>query len=214
MRSPSNGGRLRAAGGGAIVAPVKDRLGVLVAVAGALGAAAALVFAGGAAAAVTCPASASAATTSTTGPVQWAFSVLGAPTTGASGVKSSWTRGNGTWNTGRATGTICSEDKAPGSPRRDLVLKVSGSSVLAPHTTRLGLLGVSIVLPVTVTASDDAACAKATHGTITLFASYYSVHRDSIVLHFTGGCAAHDHTFTGTIVRVLITRNGAQVNST
>jgi hypothetical protein len=49
---------------------------------------------------------------------------------------------------------------------------------------------------------------------VTLFASYYSVHRDSIALHFTGACAAHDHTFTGAIVKVLISRNGAQVNST
>ena len=48
---------------------------------------------------------------------------------------------------------------------------------------------------------------------LTLFASYYSVHRDSIALHFTGACASHDHTFTGTLVRVLITRNGAQVNT-
>jgi hypothetical protein len=180
-------------------------------VVGALGVASMLAFAGGAAASVTCPASASAA--STTGPVQWAFSVLGPPSAGASGVKTSWTRGNGTWNTGKATGTICSEDKGP-FPRRDLVLKVSGSSVLVPKTTRLGLLGVSVVLPVTVSASDDSACPKSTQGTVTLFASYYSVHRDSIALHFTGACATHDHTFTGALVKVLITRSGAQVNTT
>jgi hypothetical protein len=144
--------------------------------------------------------------------VQWAFSVIGAPTAGVSGVKSSWTRGNGGWNTGKATGTICSEDKGSFA-RRDLVLKVSGNSLLVPKTTRLGMAGVSIVLPVTVSASDDASCPTATKGTVTLFASYYSVHTDAIVLHFTGACAAHDHTFTGTIVKVLITRNGAQVNS-
>jgi len=178
-----------------------------------LGAASALAFAGGAAAAVTCPASTSAASASTVGSVQWAFSVIGAPTAGASGVTSSWTRGNGVWNGGKATGTICSEDKGSFA-RRDLVLKVSGSSVLLPKTTRLGLLGVSIVVPVTVSASDESACPTATHGTVTLFASYYSVHHDSIALHFTGACAAHDHTFTGAIVKVLITRNGAQVNST
>jgi len=193
------------------VAAVRAPRLTLVVLAAALGAASMLALAGGASASVTCPASASAA--GTTGPVQWAFSVLGAPTAGASGVTSSWTRGNGTWNTGRATGTICSEDKAPGTPRRSLVLKVSGASVLLPKTTRLGLVGVSIALPVTVSASDDTACPKATHGTVTLFASYFSVHRDSIALHFTGACASHNHTFTGAIVKVLITRNGAQVNT-
>ncbi|HEY1778539.1 MAG TPA: hypothetical protein VGG41_20455 [Solirubrobacteraceae bacterium] len=176
----------------------------------ALGAVSALALAGGAAAAVTCPASAAAVSTS--GPVQWEFSVIGAPTAGASGVTSSWTRGNGAWNAGKATGTICSEDKGSFA-RRDLVFKVSGNSVLAPKTTRLGLLGVSLTLPVTVSASDDKGCPTATHGTVTLFASYYSVHRDSIALHFSGACATHDHTFTGAIVKVLITRNGAQVNS-
>lgn len=193
------------------MAAVRPSGRALLAAAVALGVASALAFAGGAAASVTCPASASAA--GTTGPVQWAFSVIGAPTAGASGVTSSWTRGNGVWNTGKATGTICSEDKGS-FVRRDLVLKVSGNSVLVPKTTRLGMLGVGIVLPVTVSASDDTACPTATKGTVTLFASYYSVHRDTIALHFTGACTTHDHTFTGAIVKVLVTRNGAQVNST
>jgi hypothetical protein len=197
------------------VAAMKAPRNVLLAAACALVAASTLIFAGGAGASVVCPASASAASApSTLGPVQWAFSVIGAPTAGASGVTSSWTRGNGTWDGGIAAGTICSEDKGGGAPRRDLVLKVSGTSTLIPKTTRLGLLGVALVLPVTVTASDDTACPKATRGTVSLFASYFSTHRDTIALHFTGACASHDHTFTGAIVKVLITRNGAQVNST
>ena len=194
-----------------MVASVRARLPALVAV--VLGAVALLSFAGGAAASVACPQSATAVSSGSAGPVQWEFSVIGAPTAGASGVTSSWTRGTGIWNTGKATGTICSEDKG-GGPRRDLVLKVSGSSVLTPKTTRLGLQGVSVVLPVRVSASDDSACPAATRGTVTLFASYFSVHRDSIALHFTGACARHNHTFTGSIVKVLITRNGAQVNTT
>jgi hypothetical protein len=172
-----------------------------------------LVFAGGAAATVSCPASASAASASSAGPVQWAFSEIGAPGAGAQGVTWSWTRGNGVWNGGRATGTICSEEKGS-FPRRELVLKVGGSSLLVPKTTRLGLLGVSVAVPVTVSATDDATCPKGTRGTITLFASYYSVHRDAIVVHFAGACTDHNQTFTGTIVKVLIARNGAQVNST
>ena len=195
------------------MAAVNARRRLLTAATAALAAGAVLVFAGGAAATVPCPASASSASSSTTGPVQWAFNVIGAPTAGAQGVTSSWTRGNGVWNAGQATGTICSTEKGA-FPRREVVLKASGSSLLVPKTTRLGLQGVSIAVPVTVSATDDASCPKGTRGTITLFASYFSVHRDSIVMHFSGACTDYNHTFTGSIVKVLITRNGAQVNST
>jgi hypothetical protein len=180
------------------------------AVSAALALAALLGAAGGASAAVVCPASAA----TSAGPVQWAFSVLGAPTAGAAGVTSSWTRGNGGWSNGRARGTICANDSGAGIPKRDLVLHVAGVSKLEPRITRYGLLGVGIVLPVTVSASDDAACPTGTHGSVTLFASYYSLHKDSIALRFAGGCADHNHAFTGTIVRVEIARNGAQVNTT
>ena len=84
-------------------------------------------------------------------------------------------------------------------PRRDLVLNVSGGSLLVPKTTRLGLLGVSIVLPVAVGASDDSACPTTTRGTVTLFASYYSVHRDTIALHFPGACG--ESTTTPSVAR-------------
>jgi len=177
-------------------------------------AAAALVVAGAATAAadaakVSCPASASASA----GPVQWAFSELGTPHSGASGVTSSWTHGAGSWNAGAAMGTICSSDKGP-SIDRHLVLRVSGASTLSPRITRGGMLGVGLVLPVTVRASDDPACPARTKGTVSLFATYYSTHVDTIALHFSGACADHDHTFAGAIVKVLIARNGAQVNST
>ena len=65
----------------------------------------------------------------------------------------------------------------------------------------------------TVSASDDAACPRGTPGSVTLFASYFAVHRDSIVLHFASPCASHDHRFTATTVHVLIARNGHQVNT-
>ena len=48
---------------------------------------------------------------------------------------------------------------------------------------------------------------------MTLFASYYGVHRDSIVVHFASACSSHDHSFSGTIVHVEIARNGQQVNT-
>ena len=121
--------------------------------------------------------------------------------------------GQGSWSSGRASGTICTEDKGGGLPTRNLVLRVSGSSTLSPKITKLGLPGVGIVLPVTVSATDDAACPRGTPGSVTLFASYYSVHRDSIVMHFASACSSHDHSFTGTIVHVEIARNGHQVNT-
>jgi hypothetical protein len=77
----------------------------------------------------------------------------------------------------------------------------------------LGLLGVELALKVRVAASDDPACAVGSSGTVTLFASYYSTHRDSLRLRFAAGCADHDHTYSGSSLHVLITRKGVQVNS-
>jgi hypothetical protein len=159
---------------------------------------------------VSCPASASASA----GPVQWLFSQLGKPNPAESSLSWSWTRGKGSWSAGAASGTICVQDKGGGLPSRNLVLTVSGSAALSPKIVRFGLPGVGLALPVTVAAGDDTACPRHSHGTVTLFASYYSVHRDSIGLRFKGACADHDHTFTGTTVHVEISRNGAQVNST
>ncbi len=93
------------------------------------------------------------------------------------------------------------------------MLRVSGSSTLSPKITKLGLPGVGIVLAVRVAGTDDGACPLGTPGSVTLFASYYSVHRDSIVLHFAAACSSHDHSFTGAIVHVEIARNGHQVNT-
>lgn len=166
-----------------------------------------------AAASVSCPAGASAPATVPAPAVQWEFSELGSPTPASSAVSSSWTRGGGSWSAGRAAGTICSNDSGGGLATRELVLKVSGSSKLSPQITKLGMLGVQIVLPVTVTATNDTDCPRGTSGSVTLFASYYGVHKDSIVLHFAAACSGHDHTFTGSIVRVLIARGGHQVNT-
>ena len=80
------------------------------------------------------------------------------------------------------------------------------------HVTRLGKLGVELVVPLVVTGSDDAACAKGARGSVTLFASYYDVHVDSAVLRFAAGCSSHDHSYRGSALKVLITRSGAQVN--
>ena len=143
--------------------------------------------------------------------MQWIFSALGAPAAPGGGTTWSWTRGQGSWSAGSATGTICSEDKGGG--RRDVVLSASGASTLSPQIKRLGMLGVGIVIGVRVRASDDARCAVGTRGTITLFATYYSTHVDTIAMHFAAACADHDHRFSGPIVHVEIDRGGHQVNT-
>ena len=183
----------------------------------ALAGAAALVPAAGASAsatAVKCPAAAATAPPSSAVAVQWEFSQIGSPTPANAAVSSSWTRGSGSWSAARASGTICSNDSGAGMATRELVLAVSGASKLSPQSTKLGLLGVGIVLPVAVTATNDAACPRGTVGSVTLFASYYGLHRDSITLHFAPACADHDLVFTGASVHVLIARDGKQVNST
>ncbi len=151
------------------------------------------------------------ATATPPGAVQWIFSELGAPQPPAGATKTSWTRGQGSWSGGRATGAICASDTGGG--HRDLVLAAAGASTLSPQIKRGGLLGVGLQIGVRVRASDDPACAVGTRGTVTLFASYYSVHRDTLVLHFGSACAGHDHRFAGPNLHVEIDRGGKQVNS-
>ncbi|MGD1051271.1 MAG: hypothetical protein ABR947_09390 [Solirubrobacteraceae bacterium] len=195
------------------------RAGVAATFAAGLAAAAALAGIPAAAAtarmaSVHCPAAASTAPANAPGAVQWEFSQLGPPTPASASGSSSWTRGAGTWTAGRAAGTICTNDSGGTlASSRDLVLAVAGSSKLTPKITRFGLLGVGLVVPVKVSASDDAACPAGATGSVTLFASYYSVHHDSVALSFASGCSDHDHTFTGAQVHILIASDGHQVDS-
>jgi len=145
--------------------------------------------------------------------VQWAFSVSGLPTGAHKGITSSYTHGHGTWSGGRAKGAVCHQDSGGGIAERHIVTRVAlVPAKLDGHVTRLGKLGVELVVPLIVTGSDDASCATGTHGSVTLFASYYDVHVDSAVLRFTAGCKSHDHTYRGSSLKVLITRSGAQVD--
>ena len=145
--------------------------------------------------------------------VQWGFSVSGLPAGGHKGITSSYTHGHGTWSAGRATGAVCHQEAGGGIAARHVVTRVARAPAkLTGHVMRLGRLGVELIVPLVVTGSDDSACAKGTRGTVTLFASYYDVHVDSARLHFAGGCSAHDHTYRGGSLKVLITRSGAQVD--
>jgi hypothetical protein len=146
------------------------------------------------------------------GDVQWAFSDSARPVGNA--VKSSYVHGRGSWTSGRATGTACTTDSATtGGAVRDLVLAISGKSKLTGRVTQGGLLGVRMVLPVKVRASDAKRCAKGAPGTITLFASYYSVHRDTMQIHFSSRCTGHNLSYSGSALHVYIARHGAQVNT-
>jgi hypothetical protein len=142
----------------------------------------------------------------------WAFTQTGPPSSSHPGITSSYTHGRGTWTSGHGAGTICNEDSVSGQPSHNLVLAVAGSARISPHITRLGHLGVGLALSVTVSASDDQSCPAGTRGTVTLFASYYQGHHDSLQLHLAGGCSAYDHTVTGSQLHVLIADDGRQVN--
>jgi len=142
----------------------------------------------------------------------WAFSETGPPSTPHPGITSSYTHGRGTWTNGHGAGTICNQDSVSAHPAHNLVLAVAGSARISPHITRLGHLGVGLALKVTVSASDDQSCPAGARGTVTLFASYYQGHHDSLQLRLAGACSSYDYTYTGSQLHVLIADNGRQVN--
>ncbi len=144
--------------------------------------------------------------------MQWAFSDSGRPA--GNTIKSSYVHGRGSWTNGRATGTACTMDStAQTASVRDLVLTVSGKSKLTGRVTENHLPGVRVILGVKVRASDDQSCPQGSTGTITLFASYYSVHRDTMQVHFGSRCAGHNLSYSGSSLHVYIARHGAQVNT-
>jgi hypothetical protein len=146
----------------------------------------------------------------TTGDVQWTFTDSGRPHDPA--VSLSYVHGRGTWTSGRSTGTGCTSDRRHGVVR-NLVLSLTGKSKVSGRVTQGGLLGVRLLLPVKVLASDDKSCTKGATGTITLFASYYSVHQDTMQMHFSSHCTGHNLKYSGSLLHVYISRHGAQVNT-
>lgn len=129
--------------------------------------------------------------------VQWAFSV------GANG----YTHGRGTVAAPSATGTICEQESAGSHAAAHLVLKVGGRGAsLARGITVGGILGARLVLPVSVTATDQAACRVGTHGRVTIFSSYNGAGRDSVRLSFAAGCRVRNGAFSGRTVHVSLPR--------
>ncbi len=157
---------------------------------------------------VTCPAGVAALPAK----AEWVWSAYGKPSTSAANVSYSQSGGNGSWSHGVAQGTICSESQGGGEPKRSIVMKVSGSSKLAPGSRRAGLLGISIRLGVSVTRSGDpGACPVGSTGTVTLFASYYGTHVDKASMRFASACAGWDESFASPTLHVLISNNGAMI---
>jgi hypothetical protein len=141
----------------------------------------------------------------------WAFTVSGAPVGSHAGYASTYAHGRGTWTDGRGGGTICRQD-AGGQGPRDLVLRVRGSARVSPGITRLGQRGVGLVLSVAVAASDGPGCPVGTGGTVTMFASYYQMHHDSLRFAFAGGCTSYNAAYSGPKLLALVAREGRQVN--
>jgi hypothetical protein len=142
----------------------------------------------------------------------WAFTSTAAPAGAHAGIASTYTHGRGTWTHGRGRGTICRADTATSGPAHNIVLSVGGRARVSPGIMRLGRKGVGLVLTVTVSASDYAACAPGTRGTVTIFASYYETHHDRVQFRFASACTAENATFSGSALRALIAREGLQVN--
>jgi len=142
----------------------------------------------------------------------WAFHDTGLSSSAHPGVTSSYIHGRGDWGGGHGSGTICEQQGVTSGPAHNIVLSAVGSASVSPRVTRIGHLGVTLALHVSVTASDDAACVAGTHATVTIFASYYEGHHDSVQLHFTGSCSGYDATFTGPQLYALIATDGHRVN--
>jgi hypothetical protein len=65
------------------------------------------------------------------------------------------------------------------------------------YAVKWGVPGNIIQLEVRVRTSTDPKCRVGTPGTVTVFASYNGVHRDSVQFAFPRACARHRRLYTG-----------------
>jgi hypothetical protein len=142
----------------------------------------------------------------------WAFHDTAAPSSPHAGINSSYVHGRGNWGGGHGSGTICLQVSSSGGASHELVIIVEGSARVHPGVTRLEHRGVQLALHMNVAASDDPSCPVGSTGSVTLFASYYEQHRDSLQLRFGSRCATYADTFAGPRLSALIADNGHQVN--
>ena len=129
-------------------------------------------------------------------PEMWGFHA-GHPITGATGT---YARGHGYANLSARTakGNICQVNRARHKPDREIILTVGPRFIYSSHyAVKWGVPGNIIQLNVRVRHSTDPKCRVGTPGTVTIFASYNGVHRDSVQFSFPAACARHRRLYTG-----------------
>jgi hypothetical protein len=105
-------------------------------------------------------------------------------------------RGHGKVNLGARTvsGIMCQVNR----DHTEIVLSVGHRLLYASHhAVRFGVPGNIVKTVVRVTRTSDANCPVGTRGTLTVFASYNNVHRDSVELSFPAACKGHRHRYSG-----------------
>jgi hypothetical protein len=133
----------------------------------------------------------------------WGFHA-GVPVSAAAG---SYAHGRGSLQGEHAGGAICQVDRVAGSPDRQIILSIGHGAVTPEHAVTVGgVLGNEMRLPVHVRSSTDTRCKVGTNGTVTLFASYNGVHKDSVRFTFPTACGRHDHLYSGSGVVALVPR--------
>jgi hypothetical protein len=141
----------------------------------------------------------------TSGPTNpsWAFHV-GAPITKPTGT---YAHGRGTLSGQTASGKMCQVDRVRTGPDRQITLAVTHGGFTLQHATTVnGVIGNRLQVPVRVTNSTDPRCHVGAHGTVTIFASFNGVHKDSVRFAFPKSCARHRHDYSGPAVVALVPR--------
>jgi hypothetical protein len=126
----------------------------------------------------------------------WGFHA-GHPITGPIGT---YARGHGHANlsTHTANGVICQVNRPRHKRDREIILSIGRHFNYSSHyAVKWGVPGNIIQLNVNVKHSWDPKCRVGTHGTVTIFASYNGVHRDSVKFWFRAPCATHRRLYTG-----------------
>lgn len=129
-------------------------------------------------------------------PEMWGFHA-GHPITGATGT---YARGHGYANlpAHTAKGNICQVNRPRHKRDREIILTVGPRFKYSSHyAVKWGVPGNIIALNVRVRHSTDPTCRVGTPGTVTIFASYNGVHRDSVQFFFPPACARHRRLYKG-----------------
>lgn len=126
----------------------------------------------------------------------WGFHA-GHPISGPIGT---YARGHGHANLSRhtANGIICQVNRPRHKRDREVILTVGHRFNFSSHyAVKWGVPGNIIQLNVRVKHSTDPTCRVGTWGTVTIFASYNGVHRDSVQFAFPAACARHRRLYRG-----------------